>query len=101
MVYDVDIRKFEDSIFTDHNWSEMYPDANEVIPPGSPEPLAKAVQVNVFAVAAYADYFITRWSTTGIITFVNGTPIQWYSKWQNTAESSNIWVAIRSYEDCY
>ena len=98
LVYDVDIRNFEDSVFTDHNWSEMYPDANEEIPPGSPEPLGKAVQVNVFADAAHADDFITRRSTTGIIIFVNGTPIQWYSKRQNTVESSTYgseFVAMR------
>ena len=87
LVYDVDICNFEDSFLTNHNWSEMYPDANEKIPPGSPEPLGKAVQVNVFADAAHADDFVTRRSTTGIIIFVNGTPIQWYSKRQNTVES--------------
>ena len=98
LVYDVDIRTFEDSVFTDHNWSEKYPDASEEIPPGSPVPLGKAAQVNVFADAAHADDFITRRSTTGIIIFVNGTPIQWYSKRQNTVESSTYgseFVAMR------
>ena len=76
----------------------MYPDASEEIPPGSPEPLGKAVQVNVVADAAHADDFITHWSTTGIIIFVNGTPIQWYSERQNTVESSTYgsdFVAMR------
>ena len=58
----------------------------------------KAVQVNVFADAAQADDFITHRSTTNIILFVNGTPIQWYSKRQNTVESSTYgseFVAMR------
>ena len=76
----------------------MYPDASEEIPPGSQEPLGKAKQVNVFADAAHADDFITHRSTAGIIKFVNGTPIQWYSKRQSTVESSTYgsdFVAMR------
>ena len=33
---------------------------------------------------------MTRRSTTGIIFFVNGAPIPWYSKIQNTIESSTF-----------
>jgi hypothetical protein len=33
---------------------------------------------------------ITRRSTTGIILFMNGAPIIWYSKRQNTIESSSF-----------
>ena len=41
---------------------------------------------------------LSRRSTTGILIFVNGTPIRWYSKWQNTVESSTYgseFVALR------
>jgi hypothetical protein len=33
---------------------------------------------------------MTRRSTTGIILFINGAPIIWYSKLQNTIESSTV-----------
>ena len=41
---------------------------------------------------------ITQRSTTGIIIFLNGMPVLWYSKRQNTLESSTFgseFVALR------
>ena len=38
--------------------------------------------------ADHAGNLLTRESQTGIIIFVNNYPIVWYSKRQNTAESS-------------
>jgi hypothetical protein len=48
------------------------------------------VQLNLFCDAAHATDLITRRSTTGYVFFLNGTPIQWYSKRQNTIESSTF-----------
>jgi hypothetical protein len=55
-----------------------------------PEPLGEPVQVNMFCDAAHATDLMTRRSTTGFVFFLNGTPIQWYSKRQNTIESSTF-----------
>jgi hypothetical protein len=44
----------------------------------------------MFCDAAHATDLVTRRSTTGIIFFLNGTPIHWYSKRQNTIESSTF-----------
>ena len=63
-----------------------------------PEPLGKLVKITVFCDASHADCLVTRRSTTGILIFVNGTPIRWYSKRQNTVESSTYgseFVAMR------
>jgi hypothetical protein len=41
---------------------------------------------------------VTRWLHTGVLIFVNRAPILWYSKRQNTVESSTIgseFVAMR------
>jgi hypothetical protein len=72
------------------DWKEFYPDAAEPIPPGAPEPLGLEVQVNIFCDAAHATCLATRRSTTGILIFLNGAPIRWYSKRQNTIESSTF-----------
>jgi hypothetical protein len=64
------------------------PDAAEPIPPSAPEPLDNEVQLNIFCDAAHATCLATRRSTTGISIFLNGGPIRWYSKRQNTIESS-------------
>jgi hypothetical protein len=55
-----------------------------------PEPKGEPVQINMFCDAAHATDLVTRRSTTGIIFFINGTPITWYSKRQNTIESSTF-----------
>jgi hypothetical protein len=63
-----------------------------------PEPLGKIVKITAFCDASHADCLVTRRSTTGILIFVNSTPIRWYSKRQNTVESSTYgseFVAMR------
>mmetsp|Transcript_18821 Transcript_18821/g.26684 ORF Transcript_18821/g.26684 Transcript_18821/m.26684 type:complete len:136 (+) Transcript_18821:2253-2660(+) len=44
----------------------------------------------MFCDAPHATDLITRQSTTGIIIFLQGTPILWYSKRQNTIETSTF-----------
>ena len=67
---------------------EFYPDAQEVIPPNALEPLGRPIQINLFVDADHAGNVVTRRSHTGIIIFLNMSPISWYSKRQNTVESS-------------
>lgn len=74
----------------EHDWKEYYPDAFEAIPTNAPPPRGHAVQINMFCDASHATDLITRRSTTGIIIFIQGTPILWYSKRQNTIESSTF-----------
>ena len=67
---------------------EFYPDAEESIPLNAPQPLGHAIQINCFVDADHAGNLVTRRSHTGIIIFLNMAPISWYSKRQNTVESS-------------
>ena len=63
-----------------------------------PEPLGESAQITFFVDADHATDLVTRRSTTGILIFINGTPIKWYSKCQNTIESSTYgseFVALR------
>ena len=53
-----------------------------------PEPRGKPVQINMFCDASHASCLASRRSTTGIVIFLNGAPVTWYSKRQNTVESS-------------
>jgi hypothetical protein len=98
LVYDPRIVDMSDIPFAKCNWEEQYPDAEEPIPHDMPEPLGNPVKITVFCDASHADCLVTRRSTTGILIFANGTPIQWYSKRQNTVESSTYgseFVAMR------
>ena len=98
VVFDLMPRDFSHIPFPKHDWDNMYPDASEDLPDTCPDPLGRPVQIGVFVDAAHADDLVTRRSTTGIIIFVNGTPIKWYSKRQNAVESSTYgseFVALR------
>ena len=72
------------------DWKEFYPDAVELIPPGAPEALGNEVQINIFCDAAHATCLATRRSTTGVLIFINGAAVRWYSKRQNTVETSTF-----------
>ena len=77
---------------------DMYPDAQEDMPPNAPEPRGNYLQVNCFVDSDHAGDRITRRSQTGIILYCNSAPIVWYSKRQNTVESSTFgseFVALR------
>ena len=99
IVFDPTPIDFNDINWMGAEWKEFYPEIDgEVLPPNMPEPLGKSVQVSMFCDAAHATCHVTRRSTTGIVFFVNGAPIKWYSKRQNTIESSAFgseFVALR------
>ena len=70
--------------------SPRYPDIKEDLPSNAPKPHGKSIKLNIFCDASHATNQVTRRSTTGIIIFLNGTPVKWYSKRQNTIESSTF-----------
>ena len=80
------------------HWEEFYPDAEDVLPPGMPEPLGNPVEIATYVDANHAGNLATRRSHTGILIYVNNAPIVWFSKRQNTVESSSFgseFVALR------
>jgi len=91
LVFDPKRIDWSDMEWTSKDWSRFYLDVTgEVLPPDMPKPRGEPVQIHMFCDAAHATDLITRRSTTGIIFYVNGTPISWYSKRQNTIESSTF-----------
>ncbi len=76
--------------FTRYDWTKFYHNATDELPPKMPEPRGNEVQINCFVDADHAGNRIMRHSHTGILIFVNRAPIIWYSKGQNTVESSTF-----------
>jgi hypothetical protein len=76
--------------FQAFDWTDFYRDAHEEIPSDAPEPRGRPVQISCFVDADHAANRQTRKSQTGILIFVNKAPISWYSKRQNTVESSTF-----------
>ena len=76
----------------------IYHDACEDVPENAPEPRGRPLQLNVYCDSDHATNKITRRSHTGILIFANMAPISWFSKRQNTVESSTFgseYVALR------
>ena len=69
-------------------FKEQYRGAEEEFPPRMPKPRGRQVTTTAFVDSSHASNKITRKSHTGYVIFVNRAPIVWYSKRQNTIESS-------------
>jgi len=67
---------------------EAYPNAAEELLPDMLTPMGKPAQITCYVDANHAHDKITHRSVTGILLFINGTPIKWISKRQKTVESS-------------
>jgi hypothetical protein len=76
--------------FVQVDWTDFYPDAQEPIPPNAPAPRGNSVLLSCFVDADHAGNKLTRRSHTGIIIFCNRAPIIWFSKRQNTVETSTF-----------
>jgi Reverse transcriptase (RNA-dependent DNA polymerase) len=82
----------------DADWTDFYGEVREELPPKMPKPLGKPVCISCFVDANHAGNVITRRSHTGILIYVQNAPIIWFSKRQNTVESSSFgseFVALR------
>jgi hypothetical protein len=90
MVFDDTEPNYDPRRFATQDWSKYYPDAKEAIPENMPEPRGKPVMMTCFVDADHAGCQLTRRSHTGVILYINRAPIIWYSKRQNTVESSTF-----------
>ncbi len=98
IVFDPAYPKIDDRRFKTVDWKDFYPKAIDELPPGMPEPLGLPVKISCFVDADHAGNLLTRRSHSGILIFLNKAPIVWYSKCQNTVESSTFgseFVAMR------
>jgi hypothetical protein len=92
----------EDCFQHDEDWKPFYGDVHEEEPIDMPTPLGLPVEVSCFVDANHAGNIVTRRSHTGLIIFIQNAPIIWYSKKQNTVESSTFGselVALRVARD--
>lgn len=79
----------ESKVNTDH-WKDFYGDVEEPIPPNMPAPRGKPVVITMYCDANHANNKINRRSRSGILIFVNRSPVSWYSKLQATVETSTF-----------
>jgi hypothetical protein len=98
LVFDPNYVTWDTAGFTQYDWTDFYKGAKEALPPNAPVPRGNSVQINAFVDADHAGNKITRRSHTGILIYLNCAPITWFSKAQNTVESSTFgseFIALR------
>ena len=84
-----DLPDLSDLPDADHKWDRsVYKGASEGIPDDAPEALGKPVVCSSYVDANLYHDILTGRSVTGVIHFVNGTPIDWFSKKQSTVETA-------------
>jgi hypothetical protein len=99
MVFDTEYINWNEDDFPQYDWSEFYRDAREDHPNNAPLPRGMPVQINTFIDAGHARNKITRRSHTGVLIYLNKSPIIWYSKSQRTVETSTFgseFVALKT-----
>ena len=84
LVFDPSYPEINLDTFQKHDWTKLYGDAKEAIPPDMPKPLGKEVVMRCFADADHAGNKLTRRSRTGFIIFLQMAHIYYCSKRQNT-----------------
>jgi hypothetical protein len=60
----------------------VYGDVQEIIPTNIPKPLGKNVLLTHYSDANLYHNIVCKRAVTGVLNFINGTPIEWYSKRQ-------------------
>jgi hypothetical protein len=99
IVFDDDLPIIDERRFKQVDWSDIYRNVEEALPPNMPAPLGNPIEMFCFVDSDHAGNLATRRSHSGIIIFLNKSPILWYSKRQNTVESSTFGselVALRT-----
>ena len=83
-----------------YDWEyTVYGEIQELLPKDAPEPLGKPVLMTSYVDANLYHDMTTGRSVTGILHLLNQTPIDWYSKKQNTVETATYgseFVAART-----
>jgi hypothetical protein len=98
LVFDDAIPFMDERRFKGVSWKDFYVDVQEAIPPNMPKPRGNKIKMTTFIDSDHAGNLATRRSQTGILIFLNKAPIVWFSKRQNTVETSTFgseFVAMR------
>ena len=98
LAFDPQHPDIDEKRFIKCDWHDFYRGAKESIPGDAPMARGNVVSTHCFVDADHAGNRVTRRSQTGILLFVNRAPIVWFSKRQNTVETSTFgseFVAMR------
>jgi len=73
----------------EHDWAySVYGNVQELVPKDIPPPLGKSVITTTYVDANLYHDHLTGRAVTGILHLINGMPLEWFSKRQNTVETA-------------
>ena len=90
LFFDPQHPKVDEQAFKEYDWYNFYRDAKERLPSDMPLLRGRLVSTHCFVDSDHTGDKVTRRSQTGILMFLNRTPTIWYSKRQNTVETSTF-----------
>ena len=89
--YRTDMPDYTDMEFIDHDWSRsVYAGAHEEYPSNLPAARGKAVQMTSYVDANLYHDMLTGKAVTGVLHYLNQTPIDWFCKKQSTVETATF-----------
>jgi len=89
--FDTGMPDLSDLPVHDHDWSNTpYAGSTEELPGNIPQPRGKAVRITTYADANLYHNVLNGKAVTAILHFLNKTPIDWFSKKQNTVETATF-----------
>ena len=104
MAFDPTEPPIEEDKFPRQDWSHtVYGDMKEELPPNMPEPCGLGFRMRAFVDSDHAGESLTRRSRTGFLVYLNSAPIHWWSKKQNSCETSTFgseFVAMKQATEC-
>jgi Reverse transcriptase (RNA-dependent DNA polymerase) len=90
IAFDPQHPQISERMFQKHDWHDFYRGVAEAIPGDMPEPRGNPMSTHCFVDASHGSDKASRRSQTGILIFCNKAPIIWFSKKQNTVETSTF-----------
>ena len=84
--------------FSTVEWTSQHTEVmKEEMPPNMPEPRGRPLRHTIFVDADHAGIVVKRRSQTGIVQFLNGAPIDWYSKKRTRLKVQHLAVSSMRY----
>ena len=90
LFFDPQHPELDERSFTTYDWYDLYRDAKEPVLGDMPAPRGQMVSTHCFVDSDHAANTVTRCSQTGLLLFVNRAQVTWFSKRQNTVETSTF-----------
>ena len=90
LAFDPQHPMISERMFKKYDWQDFYRGVTEAIPDNMPKPKGNPMSKHCFVDASHGSDLLTRRSQTGILIFCNRAPIIWFSKRQNTVETSTF-----------